>query len=412
MSSPTDPDCGFDPRSDAFTADPYATYTRLRQRGDVPFSTAINGYLLARFDDVATAARASHMVRDPALVMSAEELQAQQRAANWHDMPNHERFVQFSMLERDGALHERLRRLVLPLLSRRAMARYRQMVREHLTALTDELLARQEFDLVTELAERVPSHVIGRVLGVPAADCPQLRQWAEDVVQFFDVDRSAPRKALAEAATTACYEYLRTLIAARRQTPEDDLLSALVAAQAEGRLDEQELISTSMLVLLGGHGSTIDVIGTGLLALMRHPAEFAQLREQPSLAPSAAQEMFRYESPLPFFHRYSTQPVTFGDRTFPAGTRFGLLYGSANRDDTVFDAADQFRIERTPNRHLAFGSGAHTCLGNQLARLEIEELLGVLMARTRTLECIGAPQFKCGLSERGLASLPVRLRPR
>ncbi len=409
----TSPVDGFAPLSQAFAQDPYPAYAALRAQPQPTYFADADLWLLSRFDDVDRAARSPQMVRDPGQIMAPEKLRDLRREANWNDMPHHERFVQFSLLETDGAVHDRLRRIVLRDLARTGTERYLPMIEGHIDDLLDRLLESDEFDVVTDLAAPLPGHIIGQVLGVPAADCPQLRSWSENIVQFFNVGRTAEDKALAEAATTEFYFYLSALIVDRENTGQDDLLAVLMRARDAGQLSADELISTCMLILMAGHGSTIDVIGTGFLALLQHPEQQARWRAQPDLTATAVQELFRYESPLPFFHRYSTAPTSFGGRTFPAGTKFGLLYGSANRDETVFPRASALDLARQPNRHLAFGRGAHLCLGNHLARLELGILFGALFERTTRLEAIDSePAYKVGLSERGLERLPVRVTRR
>jgi cytochrome P450 len=216
----------------------------------------------------------------------------------------------------------------------------------------------------------VPGHIIGRVLGVPDEDAPKLRHWSEEVVRFFDPERGAEDKARAECATKEFYEYLLVLLAEREKAPKEDLLSRLIAYRDAGQLCQDELISTAMLILMAGHVSTIDVLGSGLHALLRFPDQHQRLREDPDLMKTAVQEMFRYESPLPYFHRFATEDTEVGGKLFPAGTRFGLLYGAANRDPSRFERPDVFDVGRTPNRHMAFGGGGHFCLGNHLARLD------------------------------------------
>ena len=402
----------FDPSSAAFAADPYPVYNALRELNAPFYYPPMDMHLLARYADVDLAARNPHMLRSANTLLSAEEIANAQRAANWHDMPNHQRFVQFSLLETDGAVHQRLRRLVLREFSKTLIERHRDMIQHYVDVLFDELLEQREIDFIADLAAHIPGHVIGRVLGVPDEDCPQLRVWSENVVQFFDVERTDKHKQLAEQATTEFYHYLLDLISQRRTTPRKDLLTTLVMAHQAGELDETELISTSMLILMAGHGSTIDVLGTGMYALLRHPDQLARLRAQPQWMPAAVQEMFRYESPLPFFHRYAGETVTVMGRQYPAGTKFGLLYGSANRDPAYFPAADQFDAGRSPNRHLAFGRGAHLCLGNNLARLDMEIIFTTLLQRCRRMELLDdQPRYRAGLASRGLHSLRVRLVP-
>ncbi len=402
----------FDPLSESFTADPYAVYAHLRQRTKPLYFAAMDVYLLARYDDVDAAARSPLMVRGSEGFLSPAQRRQQQTDRNWHDMPNHERFVQFSMLETDGEPHRRLRTLVLREFSKALIERQRAMILEHVDTLLDEVLQMGDVDFLEDFAARVPGHVIAQVLGVPAEDGPRLRAWSEQIVQFFDADRTAADKIVAEAATTEFYHYLKDQIDARRRRPTADLLSTLVEAAQQGRLDETELVSTAMLILAGGHGSTIDVLGTGMLALLRFPEQLHKLRHDKQLIHAAILEMFRFESPLPFFHRYASTEVEVMGRRYPTGTKFGLLYGSANRDEAHHPNADRFDIVRQPNRHLAFGRGAHLCLGNNLARLDMEVIFLRLIERTRSIDWLAQqPVYRPGLAARGLQQLPVRLVP-
>jgi cytochrome P450 len=402
----------FDPLSANFARDPYSIYAKLRIRDQPWFYAGVNGWLLSRFADVEAAALNPALVRSLDAFMQPADVAEERRKANWHDMPNHSRFIQFSLLDSDGDAHFRLRRLILGKFSKRYVERHRLMIQRYVDGLMDVLLEERQFDFVEDLASHVPGHIIGNVLGVPDEDCPQLRIWSENVVQFFDIDRTDEHKQIAERATTEFYHYLQGLIASRRKQPADDLISTLIAANDAGEIDETELISTCMLVLMAGHGSTIDVLGSGMNALLQNPAEFDRLRAEPGHIQTAVQEMFRYESPLPFFHRYATEDIEFLGKQYPKGTKFGLLYGSANRDPERFPSADQFDIARKPNRHIAFGRGPHLCLGNNLSRLDMEIIFQTLIERAKSVELlVDEPEFKKSLSIRGPVSLPVRLTP-
>ena len=167
-----------------------------------------------------------------------------------------------------------------------------------------------------------------------------------------------------------------------------------------------------MLILMAGHGSTIDVMGSGMNALLANRDQLERLRQDPGLIQTAVQEMFRYESPLPFFHRHVTDSVEVLGKTYPKGTTFGLLYGSANRDPERFPHADRFDVARAPNRHIAFGRGAHLCLGNHLSRLDMEIVFLTLLERTKNIELTtDHVKFKRSLSIRGPISLPLALEP-
>jgi len=399
----------FDPLSAEFAADPYAVYARMRsQAGLFPFPE-LDMLLVTRQRDVAAIVADPRLPRMPAGILDEAELARRQRQDNFHDMPSHARFVQFSMLNSDGAVHDRLRRQVYRMFTPALVAGQRAAIEAYVTKLVSGLADAGEVDFVADLAVHVPGHVIGHLLGVPEADSPLLRTWSENIVQYFDVDRSAARKGLAESTAAEFGAYLRELKADRLRAPKDDLVTRLVEAEQSGEMSEDEFISTAMLILMAGHGSTIDVLGSGLHALLRFPDQLARLKADPRLMPTAVQEMFRFESPLPFFDRYAAEDVEIGGIAYPRGTRFGLLYGAANRDPEQFENPDDFDVGRTPNRHLAFGGGAHFCLGNHLARLDMDVIFTTLFRTFRSIELIEAPDYKRSLSVRGPRALRLRL---
>lgn len=400
----------FDPLSDAFAQDPYSVYAQIREAREPIYFEPMDAWLLTRYADVDAAACNPKLVRSLDSFMPAEHVAEQQRLANWQDMPNHELLVQHSMLEIDGIAHRRLRMIVFQEFTQTFVRKHRAMIQRYVDELLDVALDRREIDFVSDIAEQFPGRIIGNLLGVPDDDCNRLRQWSEDIVAFFDADRTETKKALAERATTEFFDYLRIMISDREAQPKDDLLSVMVAAKNAGRMDDAELASLAILILAAGHGSTIDVIGTGMLALLQHPEQLALLQQKPNNIHTAVQEMFRYDSPLPFFHRYASEDLMAFGGNYPKGTKFGLLYGAANRDPAQFTNPNAFDITRTPNRHIAFGRGAHLCLGNHLSRLDMEVLFLALLRRTTSIELLEpSPRFRTGLSSRGLEALRVRL---
>ncbi|WP_067736685.1 cytochrome P450 [Novosphingobium naphthalenivorans] len=402
----------FDPLSDAFARDPYSVYRELRACDGPVYHPRLHIWLLSRFSDVSAAAVNSNCVRSLEAAFPAEEVARRKIAQNWHDMPNHARFVQRSLLDSDGPAHDRLRKQAFRAFTPALIARQREAIERFVDHLIDGLLARGTIDFIADFACHVPGRVIGRVLGVPDEVSAQLRIWSENIVQFFDVGRSTEHKQLAEAATTEFHAYLTGLIAEREAVPRDDLISDLIGRRNAGMMSEDELISLCMLILMAGHGSTIDVLGSGMHALLRFPEAMMALRENPALIAPAIQEMFRFESPLPFFHRYLTEDTVIAGKTLPKGATIGLLYGAANRDPLQFTQADRFDVQRAGNRHLAFGSGPHVCLGNHLARLDMEIIFTTLLQRTRAIELAGEePAYKRGLAVRGPVSLNVTLAP-
>ena len=399
---------GFQPWRADFGRNPWPDYAALRTEPGLVWFEPFDGWLAARMADVQAIATDRRMLRSAA-VLGPERAAALQRAGNFHDMPYHERFVQTSMLEIDGPDHDRLRRAVFPFFTRSRLESLGPQIDGIVAALLDAALPLGRFDVIAEVAARLPGLVIGRLIGTPDADAPVLTGWSEEVVSYFDIDRPDARKARAEAATRDFHDYLVALRRDRIAQPRDDLMTALIGAEREGALRGDELIATVMQILHAGHGSTIDVIGSGLHALMAHPQAFDAMAADPALIPGAVQEMFRYASPLPFFHRYAGEDLHLAGRDWPAGTRFGLLYASANRDPAAFPDPDRFDITRSPNRHIAFGGGPHVCLGNNLSRMTMESLFGALARRVRSIVPDGAARWKAGLQAHGPTVLPVRV---
>ncbi|MGI9366771.1 MAG: cytochrome P450 [Rhizobiaceae bacterium] len=404
----TTPPVSFEPLSPEFARNPYAVYAELRDMDGAYYYESQNMWLLSRYDDVCQVATSDHAVRSLVGIASDRDIAEWQKRANWHDMPYHERVVQFSLLDSDGEIHRRLRRLVFGSFKNDAIAHLHPMVEAYVLGLLDKLEDGQSFDFIEDFAAHVPGYVIGQLLGAPAEDCPQLRLWSEQIVQFFDVDRSDEKRHLAETATREFYNYLIDLKKQKYKSPGNDLTSQMIIDENSGHYTQDEFISTCMLILMAGHGSTIDVLGSGMHILLKHPHLMVELRKSPDKLPVAIQEMFRLEPPLPFFHRHITRDMTVGGQNYPAGTTFGLLYGSANRDPTQFDKADQFVMDRMPNRHLAFGMGAHLCLGNNLARLNMRIVFQLLLARYSRIEGLDADvEYKPGLSVRGPRKLLI-----
>ena len=408
---------GFDPHTQAFAQDPYPIYAAMREQRAPLYYAPFDTWLVSRYVDVQRLATAATMQRTRGDWCSQQERDTLLKADNWHDMPFHSRFIQTSLLDSDGEVHDRLRRQVFMFFAPGPIAGLREAVGVYVNQLLDELLGHNaQFDFIEDLAAHLPGRMIGRLMGVPDADCALLRQWSERIVQFFDIDRSAEKKALAEATTIEFYEYLKDLARSRAQRPADDLITKLLQAQSAEKITEDEFYSTCMLIVMAGHGSTLDALGSGLHSLLRFPAQLSRLQQDSSLVKTAVQEMLRFESPLPFFHRYNAQAIELGGRSFPIGTRFGLLYGAANRDSERFTAPDTFNIGRRPNRHLALGGGAHFCLGNHLAKLNMEVLFERLVQRTSHIALAGGEHnellYKPGLSARGLQRLPIEVKSR
>ncbi|MDO5612643.1 MAG: cytochrome P450 [Paracoccus sp. (in: a-proteobacteria)] len=399
----------FDPAAPGFGENPWHAYAALRDQPGLYWHEPFGGWLASRFADVQAIATDRRMVRSAAVFLPPDQVRQMQRQANFHDMPFHERFVQTSMLEIDGPDHDRLRRAVFPFFTRTRLESLRPAIAATADALIRDLLPRGRIDFIADLASDLPGRIIGRLIGVPDEDSRQMTGWSEDVVSYFDIDRTAEKKARAEQATVLFHDYLVCLRDERITRPRDDLMTALIGAESRGDLRGDELIAAVMQILHAGHGSTIDVLGSGLHALLTHPDQMQRLRDDPALMPLAVQEMFRWAAPLPFFHRYASTDLTVAGRDWPQGTKFALLYAAANRDPAAFPEPDRFDVARSPNRHIAFGGGPHVCLGNNLSRMNMEAIFTALLARTSQIALDGPVVWKAGLQAHGPTSLPISM---
>ncbi|XVU30210.1 cytochrome P450 [Actinoplanes sp. CA-054009] len=277
------------------------------------------------------------------------------------------------MMENEPPAHTRLRSAVAAAFNRGHVARLQPAIAASAAALLAS--SGSSFDLLADVAEPLAVEVIAELLGVPVEDRRWLRPWSAAIVRMYEVTRTPEDEA---AALDACREftgYLRELAARRAADPRDDMISHMAA----GGLAPDELVASAILLLNAGHEASVNALGGGVVALLRHPAELARLRADRSLIDSAAEEMIRYDSPLHMFVRTAAADVRVGDVTIPAGASVAALLGAANRDPLVFAEPDRFDVTRSPNPHLGFGAGLHFCLGAPLARLELRAALSALL---------------------------------
>ena len=315
------------------------------------------------------------------------------------------------MLDLDPPDHTRLRALVHKAFTPRLVERMRGRMQVLADALLDEASKRGGTDLIRDFALPIPTTIIAEMLGVPSEDRHRFHRWSSVVVSS---DPSGARMLMAVPSVWAFLRYIHRLIRARRAEPRDDLVSALVAAEEAGdRLDEDELAAMIFLLLIAGHETTVNLIGNGSLALMRHPGQMEKLRAEPSGTRTAVEELLRYESPLATAtERYAREDVAVAGVTIPRGEMVYAVIASANRDARQFPDPDTLDLAREPNRHLSFGLGIHYCLGAPLARLEGEIAIATLLRRAPGLRLSVAPEalrWRRGLVLRGLEALPVAL---
>lgn len=395
----------------AFKANPFPFYTHLRAEAPVyrmalPIRRTV--WLVTRYDDVATILKDERFVKDRADALSPEQTVRLPRIVLLF------RPLIRNLLNLDGLDHTRLRGLVVKAFSPRLVEQMRGYVGRLCDGLLDPLVRRGSMDLVGDYARPVPVTVISEMLGVPEADRRRFCRWSNSLVM---VGSSHWRTARALPTFWLLLRFLRKLIRARRQDPRDDLVSMLVKAEEAGdRLSEDELVAMIALLLVAGQETTVNLIASGTLALLEHPDQLRRLIDDPSLIRPAVEELLRFTSPLETAtDRYAREDVTIAGVTIPRGSRVWAVIASANRDERQFPDPDKLDITREPNRHLAFGLGAHFCLGAALARMEAQLALGALLRRVESLRLAVATEslrWRQGLILRGLESLPVTFRQR
>lgn len=400
-----------DLRDPKFQADPYPTYRRLREEAPVHALTVrdrdaeIPIVVLSRWADCLA------VLRDPRF--SAVKDFARMMGVPSGDTAGEEapvlRFFQALMLFRDPPGHTRLRTLVNKAFTPSMVERLRARVQEIVDELLDAAGRDGGMDLIHDLAAPLPVRVIAELMGVPPEDHAQLKIWSDGAAILLD---GSLREANQDEAVKNLLEfaaYLKRIIDTRRSELRDDLISALVAAQAAGDvLDDVEILATCLLILGAGHETTTNLIGNGVLALLDHPGELRHLQRDPRLIRSAVEELLRYDSPVQVTSRIPGEDVEIRGHPIAAGIEVNVLIGSANRDPEPFREPDALRLGRTENRHLSFGHGVHFCLGAPLARLEGQLAIGTLVRRFQDLALASQPKRRMGLVLRGLESLPLR----
>ena len=396
----------FDPFAPGFTDDPYPQYAALRAAAPV-YQHPLGFWLLTCYDDVSWLLRASLSVEDRNIAAGPFLALREQLYGEAVTRPR-----RVSMLDRDPPDHTRLRRLVSKAFTPRAV----QALRPRITCLVEGMLdaAQREgrVDLVDALAFPLPFAVIAEMLGTPPADHERIRQLTGTVVRSLEPVADPALAAAIVAADAELRVIAADMIAWKRAHPADDLLTALINAEDDGDvLDDEELIAQTLLLYIAGHETTVNLIAGGTLALLRHPAQLALLRADPALIDNAVEELLRYDSPVQASRRITLEPVSIGGLTIPAGSFVLANLGSANRDEGFWgpDAAE-LRLDRaTARQHVSFGAGPHHCLGASLARLEAEIALARLTTRFPRLILDGAVTWNGRINLRGPAHLPVSL---
>jgi cytochrome P450 len=385
----------FDHNDPAFVDDPYPTYAEMRERHPVLHSERYGGYwVLTRYADV------RHGLLDWETFSSGVPGTTSIPTSVRRDFPE-------IPLEVDPPEHTRYRAIVAPWFSRARVATLEPDIRRITTELIDAFIDDQECDLVQQLALPLVARVLAVFLRMPEAEAHQWMLWLTDI---FHGRLEEPARA--DRASKDLIRYLQDVVDDRRRHPGDDFFSLLVTAQFDGRpLTDIEIRGYAVVTMTAGQETTVSGIGNSLWYLAEHPEDKVRLKADPSMMPHAIEEFLRFMSPIQLLGRNATRDTTLHDETIQKGDVVAMCYGAANRDEDVFEDADRCLIDRHPNRHLAFGSGPHACLGAHLARLELQVVLEEILRRAPGFRIADQSRLRMAPHGdlRGFWSLPAML---
>lgn len=391
--------------SSAWKRDPFPTYARLRVEQPVCQVKAgrLNAWLVTRYDDAVAVLK-----DDKRFVKNRRQVQTEEQSAKRGWMPAFLRPLEKNMLYVDGPDHARLRGLVHKAFTPQRIEEMQGRVHAVANQLIDEMQTKRKIDLLNDFALPLPLTVIADLLGIPTADRGRFSRWTKEII------KPPSTKTLFQMvpATWFFMRYLRQLFEARRTEPRDDLLTALLQAEESGdRLSEDELLAMVFVLIVAGHETTMNLIASGMLALLEHPDQLERLRKEPELIKSTVEELLRFTNPVETTtERFAAEDVTLAGAEIKRGELVLVALASANRDEQIFDNPDKLDITRPKNRHLAFGQGVHYCVGAPLARLESSIAINLLIQRLPNLQlAVPADKIKWRATQivRGLDSLPV-----
>jgi cytochrome P450 len=368
----------FDPSDPEFLADPYPVLNRLRERSPLFYDAARERWFVTRHEDVRSCLRDKRLGRNFRHVLEPAEIGVPPLDPRWQAFWDSERW---SLLWLEPPDHTRLRKLVAAAFTPRSV----EALREPAHALARELLEPPaeagEMELLYDYAQPYSIAVICRMLGVPLDRHRDLLDWSHRMVKMYEFEVPLEAARAANEAASEFQEYVRELIGERRANPRDDMVSALVEARVDGgRLSDDEIVSTVIVLLNAGHEASVNTLGNGMLAFARHPDQWRRVVDGTVAAQPAGEEMIRFDPPLQLFERWVlTEDFALDGVAIPRGAKIALLFGSANRDPRVFDRPDEFDVAReNAVQHIGFGGGIHVCIGAPLARIELEASLEAL----------------------------------
>jgi pimeloyl-[acyl-carrier protein] synthase len=384
-------------------ANPYPLYERLRSEDPVHWDPYLHAWVVTSYPEAVEVLHRFSADRTP----TPDKLAALGMA----ELGPIAHVMVRQMLFLDPPQHTRVRRLASVAFTPRRVERLRDHIQQIADSLIDDAIARDEMDVIEDLANPLPAIVTAEMLGVPVTDHRRLKGWSQDFAEMLGNFQHNPGRAARVAASLeAMVAYFRAAVRRQATHPTEGLVNALTTAEVDGdRFTEDEVVANIIVTLVGGQETTTNLIGNGLLTLLRHPDEMERLRRSPELIASAVEELLRYESPSQHTARLAPDDVELGGRAIKRGQAVIAVMGAANRDPDRFADPDRLDLERTDNRHLAFGWAAHFCFGAPLARIEGQLAFAALLERLPRLRlATDQISWRSNLGLRGLTALPVR----
>ncbi len=370
-----------DPSDPGFIADPYPALNRLRESARVFYDTERQRWFVTRHDDVRSCLRDRRLGRNFRHLLSPEEIGVPPLDPRWQAFWDAERW---SLLWLEPPDHTRIRKLVAAAFTPRSVEALREPARELAHGLLEPLAEAGEMELLYDYAQPYSIAVICRMLGVPLDRHRDLLDWSHQMVKMYEFEVPLEAATAANRAATEFRDYVHELIRERRARPRDDMVTALVEARVDGgRLSNDEIVSTVIVLLNAGHEATVNTLGNGMLAFARRPEQWQRVVGGDVLPSAAIEEMIRFDPPLQLFERWVLgDDFAIGDVSIPCGAKIAMLFGAANRDPRVFERPDEFDVGReNAAQHIGFGGGIHVCIGAPLARVELEASVDTLRHR-------------------------------
>ncbi|MDO8389597.1 MAG: cytochrome P450 [Actinomycetota bacterium] len=394
----------FDPADPAFVADPYPVLNDLREATPIFWNANTEQWTLTRFTDVFETLRDRRLGRSYSHLYSHAQVGRTGPDPRWAAFQQHERW---SLLCLEPPDHTRIRRLVAKVFTPKAVAALRPAVQGFADELLDACREKGSFELLADYAQPYSVAVICSMLGVPRADTQLLLDWSHAIVKMYELATTDDVRAAANTAAAEYIEYTKALIADKRRNPDGLLVSELVQVEDEGdRLTDDEIISTTMVLLEAGHEATVNTLGNGMRAVLRHEGEWQRVVSGEVPARVAVEEMLRWDPPLHLFERWVLEDgVEIAGQRMEVGQEVAMLFGAAQRDPRRFNDPDRFDVARGDVAHIGFGGGIHFCVGAPLARQEIEVSVAGLALRFPELAVAVEPEYHPNFVIRGLTAL-------